>query len=168
MPSDQPKSAKEQSNLPSSSTLRSRYDKELEERLYPLDEVELQRRRKKNAEQLKQLSLEEMSTLLNLPVETQRRTQNASADRDAVPGRRPSEGRGATHGGDKAAGDQAESGSSAERSAEEASRGAPDSGCTADPATSRRVADEADEEVQMYVFAGHGRRGTDSLVSQQP
>jgi len=141
MPSDQPKSAKEQSNLTSSSTLRSRYDKELEERLYPLDEVELQRRRKKNAEQLKQLSLEEMSTLLNLPVETQRRTQNASADRDAVPGRRPSEGRGATHGGDEAAGDQAESGSSAEQSAEEASRGAPDSGCTADPATSRRVAD---------------------------
>ncbi|OWZ21655.1 hypothetical protein PHMEG_0003765 [Phytophthora megakarya] len=45
------------------------YDKELEERLYPLDEVELKRRMKQNAERLKSLTLEEMSTLLNLPVD---------------------------------------------------------------------------------------------------
>ncbi|KAL3663722.1 hypothetical protein V7S43_011137 [Phytophthora oleae] len=44
------------------------YDKELEERLYPLDEVERKRRMKKNAERLQQMTLDEMSTLLNIPM----------------------------------------------------------------------------------------------------
>jgi hypothetical protein len=64
---------------------KEEYDKELEERLYPLDEVELQRRMKKNAERLKQLSLEEMSTILDIPVETLRRTQSASPGELSTP-----------------------------------------------------------------------------------
>ncbi|OWY97155.1 hypothetical protein PHMEG_00032388 [Phytophthora megakarya] len=42
-------------------TEEEEYDKELEDRLYPLDEVELQRRRVKNAETQRESSLEEIS-----------------------------------------------------------------------------------------------------------
>ncbi|OWY91739.1 hypothetical protein PHMEG_00039560 [Phytophthora megakarya] len=61
------------------------YDKELEERLYPLDEVELKRRMKQNAERLKSLTLEEMSTLLNLPVDVLERTREASPGELSTP-----------------------------------------------------------------------------------
>ncbi|KAE9089719.1 hypothetical protein PF005_g18766 [Phytophthora fragariae] len=54
------------------------YDKELEERLFPLDEVELEKRVVRNAAKAKEPSLEELSVLLNLPVETLRRTREAS------------------------------------------------------------------------------------------
>ncbi|KAE8885540.1 hypothetical protein PF010_g11206 [Phytophthora fragariae] len=39
---------------------------------------------------------------------------------------------------------------------------------TAQPAAPVHVPDEADEEPRIYVFAGQGRRGVDSLVSPQP
>ncbi|KAE9317711.1 hypothetical protein PR003_g18414 [Phytophthora rubi] len=54
------------------------YDKELGERLFPLDEVELERRVVRNAAKAKEPSLEELSVPLNLPVETVRGTREAS------------------------------------------------------------------------------------------
>ncbi|OWZ12504.1 putative membrane protein [Phytophthora megakarya] len=54
------------------------YDKGLEDRLYPLDEVELLRRRVKNAETQKKPSLEEVSLLLNLPLDNLQRNQSVS------------------------------------------------------------------------------------------
>ncbi|GMF55370.1 unnamed protein product [Phytophthora fragariaefolia] len=45
------------------------YDKELEDRLYRLDEVELNERVKRNALRSKELSLEELSAILNIPIE---------------------------------------------------------------------------------------------------
>ncbi|KAE9048407.1 hypothetical protein PR001_g3818 [Phytophthora rubi] len=53
------------------------YDKELEDRLYPLDEVELKKRVKENAEAVKEPSLAEMTKLLDIPVETLERTREA-------------------------------------------------------------------------------------------
>ncbi|KAE9276201.1 hypothetical protein PF008_g29151 [Phytophthora fragariae] len=57
---------------------KEEYDKEIEERLFPLDEVELLKKMKKNAAKEKELTLEELSSLLNLPVETLARTRESS------------------------------------------------------------------------------------------
>ncbi|KAL4109428.1 hypothetical protein PRIC1_001128 [Phytophthora ramorum] len=57
---------------------KEEYEKELEEKLFPLDEIELKRRVKKNAEQQKEPSLDDISTLLSIPVETLARTKEAS------------------------------------------------------------------------------------------
>ncbi|KAF1780523.1 hypothetical protein GQ600_15623 [Phytophthora cactorum] len=51
------------------------YDKELEERLIPLDEVELERRMKVNAETTKEPSLENMSSFLGIPVDVLERNR---------------------------------------------------------------------------------------------
>ncbi|KAL3666834.1 hypothetical protein V7S43_008452 [Phytophthora oleae] len=51
------------------------YDKELEDRLFPLDEVKLKRRMRKIAEEQKESSLEEMSKMLGIPPETLERTR---------------------------------------------------------------------------------------------
>jgi hypothetical protein len=61
------------------------YEKELEERLYPLDEGELQERVKKIAEAKKELSIEEMAGYLGLPVDVLERTKGASAKEMASP-----------------------------------------------------------------------------------
>ncbi|KAE9069616.1 hypothetical protein PF010_g26594, partial [Phytophthora fragariae] len=45
---------------------KEEYDKEIEERLFPLDEVELLKKTKKTAAKEKELTLEELSSLLNL------------------------------------------------------------------------------------------------------
>ncbi|KAE8975221.1 hypothetical protein PF011_g24566 [Phytophthora fragariae] len=57
---------------------KEEYDKEIEERLFPLDEVELLKKMKKNAAKEKELTLEELSSMLNLPVETLARTLESS------------------------------------------------------------------------------------------
>ncbi|KAG6612700.1 uncharacterized protein IUM83_03316 [Phytophthora cinnamomi] len=57
---------------------KEEYDKELEERLIPLDEVELLKKRSQNAAKQKELTLEELSALLNLPVATLERTRESS------------------------------------------------------------------------------------------
>ncbi|KAE8966069.1 hypothetical protein PR001_g28524, partial [Phytophthora rubi] len=64
---------------------KEEYDKELEDRLFPLDEVELLKRVKKNAEAQKEPSLEDMATHLNLPVEVLERTKEASPDEMSSP-----------------------------------------------------------------------------------
>ncbi|OWZ12949.1 hypothetical protein PHMEG_00013809, partial [Phytophthora megakarya] len=61
------------------------YDKKLEDRLYPLDEVELQRRMKLNADARKSPSLEEMSRTLGIPVEKLKKTNEASKDVGSTP-----------------------------------------------------------------------------------
>ncbi|OWZ08182.1 hypothetical protein PHMEG_00019317 [Phytophthora megakarya] len=61
------------------------YDKELEERLHFLDEVELKRRLNKNTERLQSLTLEEMSVLLKNPVETLRENREASPGGSSTP-----------------------------------------------------------------------------------
>ncbi|OWZ12809.1 hypothetical protein PHMEG_00013970 [Phytophthora megakarya] len=61
------------------------YDKELEERLHPLDEVELKRRLKKNAARLQSLTLKEMSVLLKIPVETLRENRETSPGETSTP-----------------------------------------------------------------------------------
>ncbi|KAE8965607.1 hypothetical protein PF011_g28226 [Phytophthora fragariae] len=48
---------------------KEEYDKELEDRLFPLDEVELLKRVQKNAEAQKEPSLEDLAKHLNLPME---------------------------------------------------------------------------------------------------
>ncbi|KAE8987129.1 hypothetical protein PR002_g22139 [Phytophthora rubi] len=58
---------------------------ELEDRLFPLDEVELLKRMKKNAEAQKDPSLEDMAKHLNLPVEVLERTKEASPDEMSSP-----------------------------------------------------------------------------------
>ncbi|KAE8984330.1 hypothetical protein PR001_g23207 [Phytophthora rubi] len=64
---------------PSSTTdEKEEYEKELEERLFPLDEVELAKRVKQNAEQQRELSLPELSALLDIPVERLARTRDSS------------------------------------------------------------------------------------------
>ncbi|KAE8900566.1 hypothetical protein PF010_g20392 [Phytophthora fragariae] len=57
---------------------KEKYDKELEERLFPLDEVELAKRMKQNTEQQRELSLPELSVLLDIPVERLARTRDSS------------------------------------------------------------------------------------------
>ncbi|GMF21852.1 unnamed protein product [Phytophthora fragariaefolia] len=59
---------------------KEEYDKELEDRLFPLDEVELLKRVKKNAEAQKEPSIDDMATHLDLPVEGLERTKEASPD----------------------------------------------------------------------------------------
>ncbi|KAE9068335.1 hypothetical protein PF010_g27102 [Phytophthora fragariae] len=56
---------------------KEEYDKEIEERLFPLDEIELLKKMTKNAAKEKELTLEELSSLLNLPVETLARTRES-------------------------------------------------------------------------------------------
>ncbi|KAE9323802.1 hypothetical protein PF008_g17266 [Phytophthora fragariae] len=57
---------------------KEEYEKELEERLFPLDEIELQRRMKKKVEQQKELSLTELSALLDIPEEKLTRARDSS------------------------------------------------------------------------------------------
>ncbi|POM58010.1 Hypothetical protein PHPALM_37401 [Phytophthora palmivora] len=54
------------------------YEKKLEERLFPLDEVELNKRIKKNAERQKEPTLSEISELLDIPEEVLARTRASS------------------------------------------------------------------------------------------
>ncbi|KAE9016729.1 hypothetical protein PR001_g14574 [Phytophthora rubi] len=61
------------------------YDKELEDRLYPLDEVALTMRVKQNTEAVNEPSLADMAKLLDLPLETLRRTQEASPAGNSSP-----------------------------------------------------------------------------------
>ncbi|KAE8957495.1 hypothetical protein PF011_g31122 [Phytophthora fragariae] len=65
---------------------KEEYDKEIEERLFPLDEVELLKKTKKNAAKEKELTLEELSSLLNLTVETLARTRESVSGRVVCPG----------------------------------------------------------------------------------
>ncbi|GMF30313.1 unnamed protein product [Phytophthora fragariaefolia] len=64
---------------------KEEYDKELEERLFPLDEVELKKKMTVNSERKRELSLEELSTLLNVSVEILNRTREASSDERTNP-----------------------------------------------------------------------------------
>ncbi|KAE9039530.1 hypothetical protein PR001_g7466 [Phytophthora rubi] len=64
---------------------KEEYEKELEERLYPLDEVALKLRMEKNAEQQQELSLDEISSILNIPVETLARTRESSPGELSTP-----------------------------------------------------------------------------------
>ncbi|KAE8992965.1 hypothetical protein PR001_g20797 [Phytophthora rubi] len=64
---------------------REEYEKEHEERLYPLDEVELKLRMEKNAEQQQELSLEEIDSILNIPAETLARTRESSPGELSTP-----------------------------------------------------------------------------------
>ncbi|KAE8987554.1 hypothetical protein PR001_g22292 [Phytophthora rubi] len=64
---------------------KEEFDKELEDRLYPLDEVELQERVKKIAEARKELSIEEMASYLGLPVDVLQRTKGASKEEMTSP-----------------------------------------------------------------------------------
>ncbi|OWY90781.1 hypothetical protein PHMEG_00040938 [Phytophthora megakarya] len=57
---------------------KEEYSKELEDRLYPLDEVELLKRRARNAESQREPSLSEVAFLLKLPLETLERTRKVS------------------------------------------------------------------------------------------
>ncbi|OWZ06653.1 hypothetical protein PHMEG_00021062, partial [Phytophthora megakarya] len=61
------------------------YPKEIEERLFPLDEVELKRQMKKNAARLNMMTLEKMSVLLNIPLETLRENSEASPGELSTP-----------------------------------------------------------------------------------
>ncbi|OWZ02580.1 hypothetical protein PHMEG_00025834 [Phytophthora megakarya] len=61
------------------------YPKEVEERLFTLDEVELKRQLKKNAARLNMMTLEEMSVLLNIPLETLRENCEASPGELSTP-----------------------------------------------------------------------------------
>ncbi|KAE9339114.1 hypothetical protein PF008_g11727 [Phytophthora fragariae] len=64
---------------------KEEYNKEIEERLFLLDEVELLKKMKKNAAKEKELTLEKLSSLLNLPVETLARTRESSTDELSAP-----------------------------------------------------------------------------------
>ncbi|OWZ13530.1 putative membrane protein [Phytophthora megakarya] len=68
----------EQSKVDAAEEEPEEYYKELEERLYPLDEVKLKRQMKKNTERLKTMTLGEMSMLLKIPVETLTENREAS------------------------------------------------------------------------------------------
>ncbi|KAG1683346.1 hypothetical protein DVH05_015374 [Phytophthora capsici] len=54
------------------------YDKELEERLYPLDEMELKLKQEVNAEAQKEPTIEDVAQFLDLPLEVVERTREAS------------------------------------------------------------------------------------------
>ncbi|KAG1684159.1 hypothetical protein DVH05_011809, partial [Phytophthora capsici] len=54
------------------------YDKELEERLYPLDEMELKLKQEVNAEAQKEPAIEDVARFLDLPLEVVERTREAS------------------------------------------------------------------------------------------
>lgn len=64
---------------------KEEYDKELEDRLYPLDEVELKRRMQENATRLKPLSLAEMSKALGITEDSLARTMDTSLGESAQP-----------------------------------------------------------------------------------
>uniref|UniRef100_H3GJM1 Uncharacterized protein n=1 Tax=Phytophthora ramorum TaxID=164328 RepID=H3GJM1_PHYRM len=64
---------------------KEEYDKEHEERLYPLDEVELKRRVMQNAEAQKEPTLEDMAQFLGLETEVLARTRIASPEGMASP-----------------------------------------------------------------------------------
>ncbi|KAI9985657.1 hypothetical protein PInf_005049 [Phytophthora infestans] len=64
---------------------RREYDEELEDRLFPLDEVEMKRRQDENAERSRELSLAELSTLLGVPKEKLERTRESSHGRLSTP-----------------------------------------------------------------------------------
>lgn len=57
---------------------KEEYDKEIEERLHPLDEIELKKKRAMNAARTKEPTLAELSEELGLPVETLQRTRESS------------------------------------------------------------------------------------------
>ncbi|POM75024.1 Hypothetical protein PHPALM_7921, partial [Phytophthora palmivora] len=57
---------------------KEEYDKELEERLFPLDEVELKKRMEVNASQSQKMSLVDLSTVLGIPEEVISRTRESS------------------------------------------------------------------------------------------
>ncbi|GMF40671.1 unnamed protein product [Phytophthora fragariaefolia] len=61
------------------------YDKELEDRLYPLDEVELLRRVAKNVEAQAEPSSEELARILGISLEVLERTRQASSDLHGSP-----------------------------------------------------------------------------------
>ncbi|POM62233.1 hypothetical protein PHPALM_28640 [Phytophthora palmivora] len=61
------------------------YEKELEERLFPIDEVELKRRIKMNEEKQEELTLTELSTLLETAVEVLTRTRDSSTGALSTP-----------------------------------------------------------------------------------
>ncbi|KAE9335012.1 hypothetical protein PF008_g13692 [Phytophthora fragariae] len=64
---------------------KEEYDKEMEERLFHLDEVELRKKMTKNAAKEKELTLEELSSQLGLSVETLARTRASSTDELSAP-----------------------------------------------------------------------------------
>ncbi|KAG4050900.1 hypothetical protein PC123_g13859 [Phytophthora cactorum] len=59
---------------------KDEYDKELEDRLYPLYEVELKRRMKNIAEAKKEPSIEDMSEYLGIPVNVLELTRKTVRD----------------------------------------------------------------------------------------
>ncbi|KAE9034944.1 hypothetical protein PR002_g7849 [Phytophthora rubi] len=61
------------------------YEKELEDRLNPLDEIELKRRVEANAKAQGEPSLEELSLFLNIPQEVLERTKGAVLDSSRTP-----------------------------------------------------------------------------------
>uniref|UniRef100_H3H3R4 RNA-directed DNA polymerase n=1 Tax=Phytophthora ramorum TaxID=164328 RepID=H3H3R4_PHYRM len=61
------------------------YEKELEDRLYPLDEVEIKRRMKQNADSAKEPSLGDMARYLDIPLDVLERTRTASLDGTTSP-----------------------------------------------------------------------------------
>ncbi|GMF34277.1 unnamed protein product [Phytophthora fragariaefolia] len=64
---------------------KEEYDKELDERLFPLDEVEMAKRVKRNAERQRKLSLPGLSVPLNIPQERLARTRDSSPGQLASP-----------------------------------------------------------------------------------
>ncbi|KAE9298550.1 hypothetical protein PR003_g23208 [Phytophthora rubi] len=61
------------------------YDKEIEERLFPLDEIELKKKVALNTARAREPTLEELSDLLQLPVEVLERTREASPGEFSTP-----------------------------------------------------------------------------------
>ncbi|GMF52601.1 unnamed protein product [Phytophthora fragariaefolia] len=61
------------------------YDKELEERLYPLDEIELKKRVDENAKATEDPSIEEMAKYLEIPPEMLERNRDASPEGSSLP-----------------------------------------------------------------------------------
>ncbi|KAG3006116.1 hypothetical protein PC121_g18669 [Phytophthora cactorum] len=61
------------------------YDKELEKRLFPLDEVELRRRRKENADGQKDFSIERLSMRLEISAEVLERTKEVASGALSTP-----------------------------------------------------------------------------------
>ncbi|KAG3108151.1 hypothetical protein PI124_g12550 [Phytophthora idaei] len=61
------------------------YEKELEKRLFPLDEVELRRRRKENADGQKDFSIEKLSMRLEIPAEVLERTKEVASGALSTP-----------------------------------------------------------------------------------
>jgi hypothetical protein len=97
-----------------------------------------------------------------------RREAEAAANRDRSDGRRPDADQATEQKNEDNEEDPAEHGGATEPPASEADRETSRSRQEGGSTASRRVANEADEEEHVYVFAGRGRRGTDSLVSRQP